>query len=396
MEPTIRDAIEAAVDAAAPTTDAPAAPPPAASSAPEAPVGQPPSEPAASGGSDRPRHPDGRFAPKAAAAEPKAAPEPPPAPTKAQPTAADAAAAAKKAADEATNATQRQALRPPQSLKPQEREAWSKADPVLQEAFVRREREVQQALQTSAGARQFTQRMTEVLNPYLPLIQANGGDPFRYVGNLLHAANALTHGAPQFKAQVVAELVRQFGVDIEMLDAALAGLPVPERSAGAPVQQLLPQVQQIVQQQLAPVQQFIGQIAQQRQQAYQRAYEAEVNALEKFASDPQHEFLDDVRDIMADLIEVAAQRGIDLSYEDAYRQACQLHPDVRKVIMSRNSNTQTQNAAQQMTLAAQRAKSAAVSVSGAPATGVPGNAPAASPAMDLRASIEAAIAAQAG
>jgi hypothetical protein len=394
-EPTIRETLESAiesVDSASSTT--PASPPPPAAEPPSASAGSAgetsePSPPADEPKTDRPRNPDGTFAPKQGTDVPKPGlPPTPPAPKSPD--------AAKKPAEGApAEQPQQKTLRPPQSLKPAEREAFMSASPVLQEALVRREKEIQQALQQTAGARQFTQRMTEVLQPYIPLIQANGGDPFQFVGNLLYASNALTHGSPKFKAEVVASLIHQFGVDIEMLDSVLAGLPVQSQKPAAD-QQILPQVQQLVQQQLAPVQQLLGQIQQQRQQAFQAAYQKETQSLEQFAADPKHEFFEDVREIMADLVEVAASRGYELSYEDAYAQACQLHPDVRSVIMSRNSNAQLQNTAQSLTAAAQRAKAAAVSVAGGPASGVPGGAPAGGAAPSIRASIEQAIAAQAG
>jgi hypothetical protein len=392
-EPTIRETLESAIESVDSTpSTTPASPPPPAAEPPAAPaVGDEPSAPPLAGEPkiDRPRNPDGTFAPKQGTDVPK--PGLPPAPP-----APKAPEAAKKAPEGSpTEQPQQKTLRPPQSLKPAEREAFMSASPVLQEALIRREKEIQQALQQTAGARQFTQRMTEVLQPYIPLIQVSGGDPFQFIGNLLYASNALTHGSPKFKAEVVANLIHQFGVDIEMLDSVLAGLPVQSQKPAAD-QQILPQVQQLVQQQLAPVQQLLGQIQQQRQQAFQAAYQKETQSLEQFAADPKHEFFEDVREIMADLIEVAASRGYELSYEDAYAQACQLHPDVRSVIMSRNSNAQLQNTAQSLTAAAQRAKAAAVSVAGGPASGVPGSAPAGGAAPSIRASIEQAIAAQAG
>lgn len=356
--------------------------------------------------SERPRGPDGRFVKSESvqgpAEEPTAGPSAGDAPAKTPekkvleaakgPAAQDQAKAPAEVQTKEPGAPENRPLKPPASLTPAAREHWASVHPEIQREFLRREQEIQRALQQTAGARQFTQKMTEVLNPYLPLIQGNGGDPFSFIGNLLHASNALTYGAPQFKAQVVAELVKQFGVNIEMLDAALAGLPVS--GDGQQQEQLLPKVQQMLHQQLAPVHQFISQIESQRRQAFESAYEKERETVERLASDPKYEFLDDVRDIMADLMEISAQRGIDLGYEEAYEQACRLHPEVKRVIVSRNSAHQQQSQAAKMTEAAQRAKTAAVSVSGAPAVGVP-KAPEA-PTGDLRASIEAAISALSG
>jgi len=83
-------------------------------------------------------------------------------------------------------------------------------------------------------------------------------------------------------------------------------------------------------------------------------------------------------------MEVAERRGRELSLQDAYRQACLANPKVRSVLQKR----QQAKGAQQTTGAAQRAKAAAVSVSGAPALASP-NSPG---AVDIRSAIEAAIA----
>jgi len=175
--------------------------------------------------------------------------------------------------------------------------------------------------------------------------------------------------------------VRQFGVGrfgnqfIEALDSALAG-EVPQINA----QQA--QMQQAIQQQLAPVTRFMSQF--QQAQAVQQARaqneaESEVQAFLERA-----EFGEDVREDMADLLEVAERRGRDLSLQDAYRQACLGNTRVRQVLERRAK----QRGAEQLSSAAQRAKAAAVSVSGAPALAGPQSEP-----DSVRAAIEAAIAA---
>jgi len=87
---------------------------------------------------------------------------------------------------------------------------------------------------------------------------------------------------------------------------------------------------------------------------------------------------------MADLLEVAERRGRDLSLQEAYRQACLGNDRVRQVLQARAK----QRGGQQLSGAAQRAKAAAVSVSGAPALAGPQPEP-----DSVRAAIEAAIAA---
>ncbi|MCS6944186.1 MAG: hypothetical protein RMK97_02015 [Sutterellaceae bacterium] len=371
----LRGAIESAVataDAPAPTP-APAAPAPAPAPAPAA----------ASTDSGRPRDALGRFVPMQK--EPPQPPTPeiktPPPPT------ADAAAAAKAKLDAEAEAANRAVMRAPASFSPKAREHWAALPAEVQAEIVKRERDIQRAMQETAGARQFSARMAQILEPHLPFIhQLANGDPFTYVNNILSASLALRTGTPQFKAEMVAEIVRQFGVDIQLLDTALANLPLPQNVPGQVPEQ---QIQAILQRELAPVKNLMASLEQQRQAAYQQAYEQEAAEIQEFA--PQAEFFEDVREIMADLVEAAAKRGFDLDLRSAYDQACRIHPEVRSVLESRQRSQQTQGAAAAMNAAAQRAKAAASSVVGQPAVGTPASAPSGA-AASLRASLEEAIA----
>jgi hypothetical protein len=178
----------------------------------------------------------------------------------------------------------------------------------------------------------------------------------------------------------MAGMVNQFGTGrfgnqfIEMLDSALAG-----NAPKADPQQH--QLQQVIQQQLAPVQQFMQQFQQAQAQQQAQVAQKAASEVEQFLS--KTEFGNDVREEMADLLEVASRRGQELSLVDAYKQACMLNASVRAALMQRGKSQQ----AQSQSAVAQRARAAAVSV---PSSG-PGMAPRQDP-TDIRSAIEAAIA----
>jgi hypothetical protein len=86
---------------------------------------------------------------------------------------------------------------------------------------------------------------------------------------------------------------------------------------------------------------------------------------------------------MADLIDMAGKRNFPITMEQAYEQACRLHPEISKVMIARS----TSSSALQLKQAAQRSRSAAVSVSGSPS----GIASEQTPADDIRSHLEAAI-----
>jgi hypothetical protein len=199
-------------------------------------------------------------------------------------------------------------------------------------------------------------------------------------GALLKLMNATgVKNEESLKAQLMsndkfADLLKQFGVNLEALDAALAGVAAPAADPAT-------LVQQHVQQALAP---FINQQRSQAQHAQQQVQQQASTELERFASDPKHEFYDDVAPLMADILELAARNGQQMGLTDAYERATLMHEPVRRVIDARKQREATTKAS----VAARSARGAAVSVTpSTQAAVVPiqgGN--------NLRADIEAAFA----
>jgi len=270
--------------------------------------------------------------------------------------------------------------RAPASWHPETREHWAALPEAVRTEVARREREVQSTLKETAEARKYAEQIERTIAPYQMFIKAENSNPLQAIDNLMSTAARLRTGSSQDIAQLVSGLVKQFGVGrfgqgfIEQLDSALVG-EIPRVDA----QQQ--QLQQAMQQQLAPIQQFMNQhqsAQAQAQQNVERQAESEVLDFIERA-----EFAEDVREDMADLMEMAQRRGRDLSLGDAYKQACASNERVRSVLVAR----QKAQGAQKLTGAAQKARSAAVSVSGAPALGAPQQT-----ALDVRGAIEAAIA----
>jgi len=273
--------------------------------------------------------------------------------------------------------------RAPASWRPDVREHWASLPAEVRAEVARRESETQRALAETVEARRFTEQLQNVIRPYEMFIKAENSNPLQAIDNLMATAARLRTAPAPDLAQMVAGIVKQFGVGrfgqtfIEQLDSALAG-EIPRQDPAAA------QLQQVVQQQLAPVQQFMSQFQQAQYAQQQRAQESAAVEVQQFLT--QAEFGEDVREDMADLLEVAQRRGREISLQDAYRQACLANPRVRSVLEARAKA----KGAQQLTGAAQKAKAAAVSVSGGPAP----NGPRAEP-NDVRSAIEAAIAANA-
>jgi hypothetical protein len=263
--------------------------------------------------------------------------------------------------------------KPPQSWKPGAREAWAHLPPDVRAEVHRREREAQSVLQETTQARQVFSYLQNLEQRYGHAIQAEGAkNVIEAAENLMGVATKLRFGTPVEKASLIANYVRHYGIDIQMLDNALAGLPPvpagaqPQGPAGGQFQD--PRVDQLLQQ-----------IESAKQQRQQQAFQAAADEVETFGSDK--EFFADVRDTMADLLEVASRRGLDLTLQDAYDRACLMNPDIAKVIEARRAAQAGGNRMR----STQAARNAASSVRGTPAsvsTSQPG---------DLRGAIESAI-----
>lgn len=329
-------------------------PSPAPAPAPEtSPAPEPSPAPAPADG--RPRDTSGRFAPKtesqgttqieqstsvaASEGEQGAAPAMPPAP---KPTEG------------------LQPLRPPISWRAEEREGWEQMAPHHQQAILRRDLETQQALSQSARAREFTGAMQQVLQPYMPMIQAEGVDVVSATAELFKTAAILRTAPPLTKAQLVADLIVRHGVDPVMLDQAYGARVQGQPMQADPMQGII----QAIEQRLAPIQQHFQSIQQKEQQQYQQLELQASQSLEQFAADPKNEFFQDVAEDIADLLELATKRGLTLTLQEAYRRATMAHPTISKIIERRT----LQGGAAQQSAAAERARQASASVtdSGSP------------------------------
>jgi hypothetical protein len=255
----------------------------------------------------------------------------------------------------------------PQSWKPGAREAWGQLPPDVRAEVHRRERETQRVVAETAQARQVASHVESLSQKFAPALQAEGVDVIKATENLMNLASRLRFGTPNEKAQLAAQIIRSYGVDISQLDQVLSGA-APTQQQQQPQMMTDPRVDQL----LAQLQ---GLTTQRQQAVVQKA----VGEVETFGSDK--EFFADVREDMADLMEVAARRGIDLTLEQAYERACAMQPEIHKVLAAREAARLAGN----QNGSTQRARHAASSVRGTP-SGMPSSQP-----SDLRGAIESAI-----
>lgn len=274
-------------------------------------------------------------------------------------------------------AGQQQQVKPPQAWKPEARELWPQVPPRVQQEIARWNTALGRALHESEGARQFQGKFDELIAPYRMLLQQEGPDPLVPYQNYLKVLTELRTGTAHNKAASFANLVQHFGIDVSLLDAALAAVlhgGAQPRAPAAPQGEgefRDPRVDTLLQR--------LQETESQSNAAQSREVATELQEFERSA-----EFYEDLREDMADILELATKRGQQMSLKDAYDRACKINQDVANILSQRELDTKAASARQ----VAQRARGASLSVHGAPT--VPDGAPATDGSR--RGDIEAAIA----
>jgi hypothetical protein len=262
-----------------------------------------------------------------------------------------------------------QELKAPSQWKPQVREKWNQLPREVQEEVLRREADSMRLIGSVGQKIRFADEVNSHIQPFAERLSQNGIAPSSFIGDIFTSVKSLASGNPQEKAEVVANIVQSYGVDLRTLDAILTRR-IQQPPEVLEARRQMARAQSIIYQQQTSVQQ-------------QTAAEAEKD-ITAFAADPKHEFFDDVRDMMADLVE----SGRANSLEDAYTAAIWANPDTRKILQQREAEARAA-AKHQRAGAARRASS---SVGGAPR--VAGGPSALGQNMSLRETIAAAMDAQ--
>jgi len=245
-------------------------------------------------------------------------------------------------------------VRAPASWKPEEAQHWTKAPKEVREAVMRREAEIQRGMQEASSSRRAVETIQEVIGPYVHNLQAAKSDAVTAIKTFFQYDNTLRHGTNLEKAQMMTQLIKNYGVDIEALDSALAGAaPRPEDATQSAIQQAL-------QRELAPIREMMANQRRAQEQHQMQVQENVRTDLGRFAETNPH--FDAVRIDMADLLDIAAAQGRELTLKEAYERACWQNPQIRSILLAEQSRTAGKTQTQQ----AQQARRAAVSVRNTP------------------------------
>lgn len=256
--------------------------------------------------------------------------------------------------------------KPPQSWGVARDNLWAKVtDPEVRAVIAKRELEIQQGMSRAGNIQRVAEEYAGVVKPFENIFHSMGVTPRQAIHEVMTTAAGMIVGTQQQKADIMAEMFSRYGVDIGMLDEAIT------RRIKNPQQ---PQQQQ-PQHQAPPAwaaplidmqRQFQANMAQ-RETQQREAASAEIQAME---SKP---YFGDIKEDIADVMEIAGRRGVVLSLEQAYQKAIQLNPQVSKLVQGRQSTTTASEAGRTLASARRRASTvrgapSSASLSGKPAS----------------------------
>lgn len=236
-------------------------------------------------------------------------------------------------------------LNPPQGLKQEIKEKWTSLDKQIREEWTRREEDVHKMFTSREGELQLGKDMKEVISPYMPVIQAEGGNPVAAVQSLLNTAYVLRTAPPAQKAQLIKQIINDYGVDMTLL--------TQEQEYQDPLIANLQKEIQTLKTQSDP--NNLRKLLQEQQE--RDSIMSEVNA---FAANPANVHFEKVRHLMSPLL--ANGQAKDL--QEAYEMSCWSVPEIRNDLLAK----QVQAEAEKKRAEISKKQTASSSISGSPAS----------------------------
>lgn len=277
-------------------------------------------ESAESPASDRVRGPDGKFA-------------------KAEPDNNKIAETAKIGdAPQTSDQTVTTGIQTPVSWSAAAKAEFSKLPLAVQEAVAKREMEVSQGFKQYGEKVKAYEAIDKVLEPLRPALQQAGLTADQYISRLRAAEQTLETNP----VEGIKWLAKSYGVDLAQL--------------GQPQDEAPPEIASL-RREVSELRQWREQSVQSTQMALENELKSSIDA---FKSDPKNEFFEQVRPVMGQLVASGQAKDI----PDAYEKAVWMVPEVRQIMLARQSDEMQKKLRETATTKVAGAK---------PAAGVKGN-----------------------
>ena len=206
----------------------------------------------------------------------------------------------------AATATEPQ-LAPPKTWRPEAAAKWQTLPPEVQREVLKREDDIFRGIEGYKADAEIGKSVQRILSPYMPMLQAAGLRPLDQVEGLMKAHHALATGTPEQKSLLFQRLAQDYGVSLENLSGEQ---PFVDPQVAA------------LQSQLAGLQSRLMEREAREADAARQALQEELNT---FASDPAHQYFDEVAGDIAALLRAGAASSL----ADAYEKAVWTNPATR-------------------------------------------------------------------
>lgn len=234
----------------------------------------------------------------------------------------------------------------PQSWRKEVAEKFATLDPAVQDEILRREEDFHRGIEGYKRDATFGRTVSQVIEPYLPILQAANINPVAAINNLLEVHVALSKGTPEQKYQLLQNIATSYGI------TAPGEAPFEDPAVRALREELSGVKSQLTA----------------RTQAEEQAIRAQLaKDIDSFAKDPKNIYFEELQDDIAQLL----RSGVAADLPSAYEKAIWLNPVVRGKEQARIAAEQQKTLEQQRKQKAEdvrRSTAANVSLRQKPAT----------------------------
>jgi len=252
---------------------------------------------------------------------------------------------------------------PPSTWTPQAKAEYAKLPEVIRSEIKKREADFQKGIDQYKHLAETGNRLLAEFRPYEAIMRAKGSTPEVAMRNMLNTAYVLETGTPQQKAQLLIQAAQQYGADL----SPYMGQSQPQEGQQPDLRAM---VDQLIQQRMQPIQSQFLTAQQQQEQARAVETQSQIEAFRTATDEkgsPKHVYFDNVRGIMASLLEAGNARSMD----EAYVMACRAHPEVSAALSAeQRKDSEARQLAEQRRKAEEARRAGSVNVSGQGGVGI--------------------------
>lgn len=235
---------------------------------------------------------------------------------------------------------------------------WEILDPDVQAEIAKREADMHKMMTSPDGELQLGRKMKETIAPYMAIIQSEGGEPVSAVKDLLNTAYILRTAPPLQKAQLVQQVIQQYGIDMSLVG----------NNQG---QERQPDVLMQMYNELQSIKQSVNPETLQKQLQERMEADTIMRKIQDFRNDPANVHYAKVEDYMISIAPSIRAKNPAASPEEilklSYQAACRADPDIYSTLEAEKQAAEVAKKSQEVAAK----KRAASSLTGSPGVTVP-------------------------